>query len=220
MRLMDMHRVERPREKLERAGPEAMKDEELLALLLRTGYAGKNVLDLSRELLSRHAGRLPKAGFKELSGLKGVGPSRAGTILAAFELARRLTGEAGLDPVLDSPAKAVEHMADLRKKKQEHFLALYLNARNQKIHQETLFIGTLSSSLVHPREVFAPAIERRAAAVIVAHNHPSGDPSPSREDKEATLRLRRAGELLGIELVDHVVVAERGFYSFREHLWS
>ncbi len=220
MKLMDMHRVERPREKLARAGPGAMKDEELLALLLRTGYSGKNVLDLSREMIRRHGEKLARLGFDELAELKGVGSSRAGTIVAAFELARRLSPDAAPETVYDAPSKAVEHLAGLRRLKQEHFLALYLNARNHKLHEQTLFIGTLSSSLVHPREVFAPAIERRAAAVIVAHNHPSGDPSPSREDREATQRLRRAGELLGIELIDHLVVAERGYYSFREHLWS
>lgn len=220
MKLSDLtHRVDRPREKLEKLGPAALKDEELLALLLRTGYAGKNVLELSRELLRRLPdGGLRKAGFEELRALKGVGPSRAAVLVAAFELASRLSGEPQ-EPVLDSPLKAAERLFWMRAKKQEHFAALYLNARHQAVKQETIFIGTLSSSLVHPREVFAPALETRAAAVIVAHNHPSGDPRPSAEDRDATRRLRRAGELLGVELLDHLVIAEKGLYSFREQGW-
>jgi DNA repair protein RadC len=220
MKLSDLsHRVDRPREKLEKLGPSALKDDELLALLLRTGYSGKNVLELSRELLRRlPEGALRKASFQELKGLKGVGASRAATLIAAFELASRLSDEPQ-EPVLDSPQKAAERLSWMRSKRQEHFAALYVNARHQALKQETIFIGTLSSSLVHPREVFAPALECRAAAVIVAHNHPSGDPRPSAEDREATRRLRRAGELLGIELLDHLVVAEKGLFSFREQGW-
>jgi DNA repair protein RadC len=220
MRLSDLtHRVDRPREKLEKLGPSALKDDELLALLLRTGYAGKNVLELSRELLRRHPdGGLRKLKFEELKALKGVGASRASTLLAAFELAERLSDKPQ-EPVLDSPQKAADRLRWMRSLKQEHFAALYLNARHQAIFEDTIFKGTLSSSLVHPREVFAPALEKRAAAIIVAHNHPSGDPRPSAEDREATRRLRRAGELLGIELLDHLVIAEKGLFSFREQGW-
>ncbi len=201
MLIRDMHPVERPAAKMKSVGVEGMKDEELLAVML----GAKSLEQAGRVLTSWKNGRKLRACLR---------------LEAAKELYRREFGDIGLDPVLDSPAKSVEHLAGIRKLKQEHFVAIYLNARNQKIHQETLFIGTLSSSLIHPREVFAPAIERRGAAVIVAHNHPSGDPSPSREDKDITQRFRRAGELLGIELVDHIVIAENGFYSFREHQWG
>jgi DNA repair protein RadC len=220
MKLSDLtHRVDRPREKLEKLGASALKDDELLALLLRTGYQGKNVLELSREVLRKlPSGSLRKAAFADLKAMKGVGASRAATLVAAFELAGRLSDEP-LEPVLDTPQKAAEKLSWMRGKKQEHFAALYLNARHQALRQETIFIGTLSSSLVHPREVFAPALETRSAAIIVAHNHPSGDPRPSAEDREATRRLRRAGELLGIELLDHLVIAQQGIFSFREQGW-
>ena len=159
MKLRDYHRVERPRERLAKLGPRSLKDEELLALLLRTGYSGKNVLDLSKEILRRHPdGGLRRASFEKLSKLKGIGPSRAATLVAAFELAERLSGE-GEEPILDTPKKAAERLAWLRGKKQEHFAAIYLNARQQAVRSETVFIGTLSASLVHPREVFAPALD-------------------------------------------------------------
>lgn len=220
MKLRDYYRVERPREKLERVGPGSLKDEELLALLFRTGYVGKNVLELAREVLRRHPnGSLKGIPYHRLKSLKGVGVSRAAALVAAFELADRLSNRTD-EPVLDTLQKAADRLAWMRDRRQEHFVALYLNARHQVLRQETVFIGTLSASLVHPREVFAPAIENRAAAVIVAHNHPSGDPSPSQEDREATRRLRRAGELLGVELLDHLILTRRGPYSFREKEWG
>ncbi len=123
--------------------------------------------------------------------------------------------EGGLLGTLDGPALVWEYLHDLRDKPQEHFVALYLDARDRLIHRETVSIGTLTASLVHPREVFAPAVERRAAALIVAHNHPSGDPAPSAEDRQATRRLSQAGRLLGIALIDHVVVTRTGYFSFR-----
>lgn len=124
-------------------------------------------------------------------------------------------GEGGLLGTLDGPALVWEYLHDVRCKPQEHFIVLYLDARDRLIYRETVSIGTLTASLVHPREVFSPAVERRAAAIIVAHNHPSGDSSPSSEDRQATRRLSQAGRLLGITLIDHVVVTKTGYFSFR-----
>jgi DNA repair protein RadC len=135
---------------------------------------------------------------------------------AARELAERFSRR-DPRPVLDVPRKVVDQVpADVRSGRKEHFVAFYLNARSQLVHRETVSVGTLSASLVHPREVFAPAIAHAAAAVIVAHNHPSGDCTPSAEDRDATRRLRRAGELLGIPVLDHVIVSETSFVSLRE----
>ncbi|MDE2490718.1 MAG: DNA repair protein RadC, partial [Elusimicrobia bacterium] len=137
-------------------------------------------------------------------------------LTAAAELARR--GRPDPRPVVDSARAAAGLVpAAMRAARKEHFAILCLNARRQLVHQEVVSIGTLSASLVHPREVFAPAITHAAAAVVAAHNHPSGDPTPSAEDRDATRRLQRAGELLGIPLADHVVVSATGFFSFREH---
>lgn len=216
MRVCDLHPGERPRERLARLGPEALKDEELLALVLRTGYTGQGVLEMAESLLKsnpRGLGRLP---YDVLRRTKGVGASRGASIAAAFELARR-EGASDPRPVLDSPAKVLEQVPrSVLEARKEHFLAYYLNGRSQLIHAETVSIGTLSASLVHPREVFQPAISHSAAALVVGHNHPSGDCSPSAEDREATRRLSRCGELLGIPLLDHVIVSSRGFFSFKE----
>ena len=217
MLLRDLHPVERPRERLARSGPEALSDAELLAIVLRTGYKGRSVLEVAQDVLKALPEGLEKADLRALSRLKGVGPSRAAGIVAALELARRGRGGDGR-VTLDSPARVLEQIpAAVRAGKKEHLLAFYVNARSQLIHQETVSIGTLSASLVHPREVFSPAIAHSAAAVIVAHNHPSGDCSPSNEDKDATRRLSRAGELLGIPLLDHLVVSSAAFFSFKDH---
>ncbi|MBI3565365.1 MAG: DNA repair protein RadC, partial [Elusimicrobia bacterium] len=156
------------------------------------------------------------AGFDRLRRVRGVGPVRAAALAAAAELGRR--GRPDPRPVVDCARAAAGLVpASVRGARKEHFLVLCLNARRQLVHCETVSVGTLSASLVHPREVFSPAIAHASAAVVAVHNHPSGDPTPSAEDREVTRRLSRAGELLGIPLADHVVVSETGFFSFREH---
>ena len=216
--LRDLHPVERPREKLARSGPEALSDQELLALVLRTGYAGCSVMDLSSSLLVEFPDGLPEAGFVALRRIKGVGETRAAALVASFELARRFSGRPDHRPTLDSPGRVLETVPEeVRLGRKEHLLAFYLNARSQLLYQETVSIGTLSASLVHPREVFSPAVAHSAAAVIVVHNHPSGDCSPSPDDRDTTRRLCRAGEILGIALLDHIIVAGAACFSFREH---
>ncbi|MDD5629420.1 MAG: DNA repair protein RadC [Elusimicrobia bacterium] len=216
--LRDLHPVERPREKLARTGPGALSDQELLALVLRTGYAGRSVMDLSASLLAGFGDGLPGADFAALRRVKGVGGSRAAVLVASFELARRFCGRPDHRPTLDSPARVLEAVPEeVRAGRKEHLLAFYLNARSQLLLRETVSIGTLSASLVHPREVFSPAVANSAAGVIVVHNHPSGDCSPSPDDRDTTRRLCRAGEILGIPLLDHLIVAGSACYSFREH---
>ncbi|MBI5208380.1 MAG: DNA repair protein RadC [Elusimicrobia bacterium] len=213
-----MHRVERPRERLASRGPRALAEEELLSMVLRTGYAGRSALEVARDLLAGHPeGGLGRLGLRDLRRLKGMGTSRACALCAALELARRWSGgddAAGI--AVDGAERVWALLQDLPAKRQEHFVALYLDARNRLIHRETVSIGTLTASLVHPREVFAPAVERRAASVVVAHNHPSGDPAPSPDDRKATNRLAKAGRILGIPLADHVLLSQAGYFSFRE----
>lgn len=209
--------IDMPREKLERSSIEALSDRELVALILRSGCAGRGVLELAGEVLAALPKGLESADYRRLRRVKGMGRARAASMAAALELAKR---QRGLDarPVLDRAERVAEQVPfATRAARKEHFLAYYLNARSQLIHSETISIGTLSASLVHPREVFSPSLSHCAAAVIVAHNHPSGDCTPSLEDKDATRRLQRAGELLGVPLLDHVIVSGRGFFSFREH---
>jgi DNA repair protein RadC len=213
-----LHPIEKPRERLARGGASVLKDEELLAVLLRTGYAGKDVLALSKELAKKFPGKkLFELTYKELAPIKGIGGTRAATLLAAWELAKRhLDGTASL-PSIRSPQDVCDQVTEIRGRKKEHFVVLYLNTRHQVLSRDFVSIGTLNASLVHPREVFEPALRHSAAALVLVHNHPSGDPTPSAEDKELTARLVEAGKLLGIEVLDHVVVSEKAHHSLQEH---
>lgn len=210
--------VDMPREKLERLGVEALRDEELLAVLLRTGYEGRNVLDVSQGILKKYPVEvLIGLDFADLTQIKGVGRAKAAGLVAGFELAKRgLNQGMGIAPAITRPVDAVGLLADIKDHRKEHFVALFLNARNQVICREDVSVGSLNASLVHPREVFAPAVGSSAASVILAHNHPSGDVTPSREDIELTRRMVQAGEIMGIEVLDHLIVASGRFLSMKE----
>ena len=209
-----------PRERLAALGPEALADAELLALLLRTGGAGRDALALSARLLAVHGGLagLATAATSELARVPGMGPAKSATLVAALELGRRIAARRlrSGDPVR-GPADVFRHFhARLRDVRYERFLLLLLDGRHRMLREVVISQGTLTASLVHPREVFRPALREAAAAVVLVHNHPSGDPTPSREDREITERLVEAGDLIGIPVLDHVVVAERGWASLRD----
>jgi DNA repair protein RadC len=211
---------DRPRERLYALGPAALSDAELLALLLRTGDHRADALALAASLLDRHGGLhgLARAGGRELKAAPGMGPAKSASICASLELGRRLAARR-LHPgaAIRGPADVFAHFhPSLRLVAQERFIALLLDGRHRVLREEVVSQGTLTASLVHPREVFRPALRESAAALILVHNHPSGDPTPSAEDREVTLRLVRAGELLGVRVIDHVIVAERGFCSLKE----
>jgi DNA repair protein RadC len=211
---------DRPRERLFQLGPEALTDTELLALLLRTGGGGESALETAARVLAEHAGLagLARCEAHELMRCRGLGPAKAASIHASLEMGRRVAGRRLQEgtPIRD-PADVFRHFHPrLRDAQQECFLVLLLDGRHRLIREELVSRGTLTASLVHPREVFRPALRACAAAVILVHNHPSGDPTPSPEDREVTRRLARAGEILGVAVVDHVVVAERGYCSLRE----
>ena len=210
--------VDMPREKLERQGPEALRNEELLAILLRTGYEGKNVLEVAGSILRKHE---PEAllgmDLEGLRRIKGIGRAKAAGLLAGFELSRRALNQGvGIAPSISAPADVVSIVADIKDRRKEYFVAVFLNARNQVICREDVSVGSLNASLVHPREVFLPAVGSSAASVILAHNHPSGDVTPSREDIELTRRMVQAGEIMGIEVLDHVIVGAERFLSMKE----
>jgi DNA repair protein RadC len=211
---------EGPRERLDRLGPEALADAELVALLLRTGGPKRRALDLAAALLRGHGGLvgLAVAQMGELACEPGLGPAKSASLVAAIELGRRLAARrlrTG-DPVR-GPADVHRHFhARLRTARSERFLVLLLDGRHRMLREVGISVGTLTASLVHPREVFRPALREAAAAVVLVHNHPSGDPTPSCEDREVTQRLVAAGELLGVPVLDHVIVAEHGFASFRD----
>ncbi|MBI3925804.1 MAG: DNA repair protein RadC [Armatimonadetes bacterium] len=203
-----------PREKLQTQDIRTMEDRELLALLLGTGARGKSVFQLADELVREGILRSRVPTVDELCRVPGIGPARASAVVAGLELGRRAHQPAG--PPVSCPEEAYAFLSGMSELRQEHFRGLYLDARRRLLQDITISIGTLTASLVHPREVFRPALECSAASLVVAHNHPSGDSTPSREDLSLTRRLKRAGDILGIELLDHLIIGRGEFVSLKE----
>jgi len=215
-KIKDIPKTERPREKLEKYGPGKLSNSELLAILLRTGTKGINVVELSWKILNKFPkNSLSNANFEELKNTFGLGKTKTCEIVACFELGRRLLKNKP-HKLLLTPNDVHREMKDYRNHKQEHFVVFYLDSRNGEIASLVVSIGTLNASIIHPREVFEPAIAHSAAQIIIAHNHPSGDPEPSEDDIMITKRLSEAGKIIGIEIVDHVVVSHNGWVSFKE----
>ena len=216
MKIKDLPKIERPREKLEKYGPEKLSNSELLAILLGTGTKGVNVVELANKILKKFNGdKISKANVGELKNTFGLGTAKACEIVACFELGKRLlNGKKAV--LLLSPQDVWNELKDIRDNKKEHFVIFFLDTRNQEIKREIISVGTLNSSLVHPREVFEPAVKHLASHVIIAHNHPSGSSDPSEEDLNITKRLVESGKLLGIEVLDHIVVTPAGYFSFKE----
>jgi DNA repair protein RadC len=213
--------ADRPRERLIRHPPSALSPRELLAVLLGSGGAGRTALDLASEVLVRYGGSLRRLGAAEpgeLATAPGIGPARACALVAAFELGRRAAAEpARREARIQGPADVFRRLGPaLRDRRQEEFWVLYLDTQNRVICERCVTVGLLNSSLVHPREVFAPAIARAAASVLLAHNHPSGDPDPSPEDLEVTWQLVESGRLLGIPVRDHIVIGDGRYISLLE----
>ena len=217
MKIKDLPKVDRPREKLEKYGPERLSDSELLAILLRTGSKGINVVELSSKILRKFSGvGLAKASVKVLKNTFGLGSAKACEIVACYELSRRhLQNKKSV--LLLSPKDIWDELKDVRDHKKEHFVIFFLDSRNQEIKREIVSVGSLNANLVHPREVFEPAVRHLAAQIIIAHNHPAGDPAPSQEDSDITKQLVDAGKLLGIDISDHVIVSKTNYFSFKEH---
>jgi len=216
MKIKDLPKIERPREKLIKYGTAKLSSSELLAIILGTGSQGLNVIELSEKILKKFSGEgLAKADTEELKNTFGLGEAKACEIVACFELGKRLLKDKKT-VLLMTPEEVFDELKDYRNHKKEHFVIFYLNSRNQEIQREIISVGTLNANLVHPREVFESAIKHSAAQVLIAHNHPSGDPEPSETDLSITKRLVEAGKILGIEVVDHVVIGKDGWVSFKD----
>ncbi len=210
--MSDRRKDLRPREKLQARGAEALSDYELLMAIIGSGTQYADVTKLAREVQKLLKEKGSKLAYEDLLSIKSLGPAKATQIMAGFELWRRQF-EVSERPIIDSPEKAAEQLSDIRDKKQEYFVCLALDGANRLIAKRIITIGTLTASLVHPREVFAEAISDRAASIVVAHNHPSGSLNPSTADLEVTQRLKEAATLLDIQLVDHIIVTDADFTS-------
>jgi DNA repair protein RadC len=215
----DMPKEERPRERLFRLGPEALSSPELLALIIGRGVSKRSVMTIAQELYAkfRSVRAISEATIEELSEIKGIGAAKAIQLKASFELAKRqeLEAEKGFEGMdVKNPQSVVKVIrASIKDMKKEHFMLVILNTRNKIIRIENISVGTLNASLVHPREVFNKAIAHTASSVVIAHNHPSGDPEPSEEDLKITRRLIEAGRILGIEVLDHIIIGRNSAKS-------
>ena len=212
IKMSDRRKDLRPREKLAARGAVSLSDYELLMAIIGSGNKQADVTKIARDLQKLLQDKGRELTFDDLLSIGSLGPAKSTQIMAGFELWRRRF-ESSEQPVIDSPDKAADQLSDIRDKKQEYFVCLTLDGANRLISKRIITIGTLTSSLVHPREVFAEAISDRAASIIVAHNHPSGNLQSSNADRQVTERLKEAGVLLGINLVDHIIVTSKGFVS-------
>ncbi len=218
--IKDLPLEERPREKLIKMGAGALSNAELLAILLRIGNKAESAVQLATRIITKSGGlrNLPDLSLEELQENKGIGPDKAVTIKAALELSSRLaTAPREETGSITTPRQAAAlFMEELRYKKKEFFKILLLNTKNHIISREEISVGSLSASIVHPRELFIAPLRKSAASIIMFHNHPSGDPAPSQQDLEVTRRLVDAGNILGIAVRDHIIIGDGCFFSFRE----
>lgn len=211
---------ERPRERLIRHGAGVLSNAELLAILLRTGTKNESAITLAHRILTQEQGLryLVDSDVKQLSDINGIGQAKAAQLKAAIELGKRLASyELGVDKPIKCPKDVADLlMEDMRYLKKEHMKLLLLNIKCNLISVEEISVGSLNASIVHPREIFNPAIRKSSASIIMVHNHPSGDPTPSSEDKAITSRIFEAGKLIGIELVDHIIIGDGRYVSMKE----
>ena len=220
LKITDLPENERPRERLLKYGADALSNGELLAIILRTGTMGENIISLSNRIIKECGGLngLLSSSSEEFMNLNGIGEAKAAQLLALAEISKRFkTFKAGEEYKISQPKDAAELvMENMRYLKQEYLKLLMLNTKNVVIAVKDVSIGSLNSSIVHPREVFCEAIKKSSASIIICHNHPSGDPTPSNEDINVTHRLRESGKLLGIDLLDHIIIGDGKYISLKE----
>lgn len=220
MKITEMAVENRPRERLIQAGPAVLSTAELFAIILKSGTKKENVLELGNKLLSKYGlEQLPSCSLQELMHEYGIGKAKACQIVAVFELYRRISHTSGKkEPIAIFQAKDIAeiYQPKLQQLAQEHFIAVYLDTKHKIIADQTITVGILNASLIHPREVFYGAIKHLAHSVIVLHNHPSGDAAPSEEDIKVTKALEKTGEIMGLKLVDHIIIGRDSWWSWRE----
>jgi len=218
MKIKDIPVENRPRERLQKNGPAALSDAELLAVVFGNGTRGENVIDMSQRLIGEYGlDKLSNLSLKELQKIKGIGPAKAAQMVALFEFNRRCALSVHEKTPVKTAYQAYEYAKQvIGDRGQECFLVMYLDTKNRVLKHEVTSIGTLNSTQTHARDVFRTAVKENTNAIIIAHNHPSGDPAPSREDREITKELHKAGELLEIQVLDHVIIGRDRYHSFKE----
>jgi len=213
-RFKDLQKIDRPREKLIKKGPSSLSTLELIAVILGSGIKGKDVYKVSKDITKKAEKDFDNLTVKNLIDIEGIGRAKACQIVSAIEFSKRFLIKS--NGKIQSAEDVIRHIEDLRNKKQEHFVTLTLDGAGNLIEKRTVFIGTLNKSLVHPREIFADAISDRAASVIFVHNHPSGNVDPSEVDLAVTNRLKKAGDILGIEVIDHIIIGKDKYLSLKD----
>ena len=218
LRIKDLPLSTRPREKLHALGVANLSSDELVAILLGTGSRKYNALALSSKVLAQfNFDKLATVTVAELMKVDGIGLSKATRIMAALELGNRVFGPSQLQKIIIRTTDDVlNQVREYATKKQEHIIALYLNSRHELLQKEVIGIGTLNSALIEAKEVLTPALLSPCSSFIVVHNHPSGNPTPSKDDIAFTLQLQKAAEILGVEMIDHLIIAQSGYFSFRD----
>ncbi len=215
MKIKDLYVGDRPREKLKKLGPSSLSDFELLQVIIGSGTRGFDVSKIAKEVLGIISKGLENLTFENLTRIKGLSLAKASQIIASMELFKRYMMKDGRVKIT-SPSDILPLLEDIRRKKQEHFVVASLDGANKLINKRIVTIGILNASLIHPREIFSEAIVERAASIIIAHNHPSDEVEPSREDITLTERVKKAGDILGIKLLDHIIIGPSNYFSFRE----
>ncbi len=222
-RIRDLPEEEKPREKLRKFGPASLKNYELIAVILGKGTRREGILELSKRIMSQYGDQavFSQGDVDTLEKVLSLSPVQACQVVAAFELGKRLFGRS-TEVFLRSPEEVFEYARDMARLQKEHLRGLYLDTRNKLIRDEVIAIGTLNASLAHPREIFHPAIESRCAAIILVHNHPSGDPLPSNDDIELTKQVHKASRIIEIDVLDHVIIGRQDYCSLKERtdIWQ
>src|SRR5699024_10882567 len=220
LKIKDLQQEDKPRERLKSYGADRLTNRELLAIIINSGSKQFSSIDCANQVLKlvnqlRHLRHLT---LPELLSVNGIGEKRALTIMAVIELAKRMHSNTVLDKIeINKPQDVADYLMEkLRYLKQEHFVELLLNTKNQIIHEQSIFIGSLNMSIVHPRDLLREAVKHSAASIVIAHNHPSGDPTPSLEDIKTTKRLLYCCDLMGIDLLDHIIIGDGEFISLFE----
>ncbi len=213
-RIKDLPEFSRPRERLKEKGAKALSDEELIALILGSGTKGQDVRTMAAEIAKLIANKKGKVTLEELSQVDGIGLAKAAQILASFEIARRYMAKETLK--ISDAKDVLPLLSDIVNKQQEYFICISLNGANEVIEKRIVTVGLLDKSQVHPREVFADVITDRAASIVLAHNHPSGELKPSNSDLKIHEQLIESGKILGIKVLDHIIISKKGYYSFQE----